>query len=136
MDVRKHGNPEWQGNQMQTEPDQYTQAEDGKTELSLVHFTLTNPSWRPPPDAQQFVQTVQQESMITVPERSCGDGILQVDLNDSSTYGSYQKREGPPNSDLNTMSISTRYLHDRHFRQVGSRYQRPAMETTPLLSSH
>jgi hypothetical protein len=26
---------------------QYTQAEDGKTEMSLVHFTLTNPGWKP-----------------------------------------------------------------------------------------
>jgi hypothetical protein len=26
---------------------QYTQAEDAKTEMSLVHFTLTNPGWKP-----------------------------------------------------------------------------------------
>ena len=31
------------------------QAEDGKTELSLVHFTLTNPEWQPPADAEHFI---------------------------------------------------------------------------------
>jgi hypothetical protein len=29
--------------------------EDGKTELSLVHFTLMNPEWQPPTDAEDFV---------------------------------------------------------------------------------
>lgn len=134
MDVRKHGNPDWQGVQVQTAPDQYTQAEDGKTELSLVHFTLTNPCWKPPPEADQFVQAVQRESSIIASHNS-GDYMLQVDLNDSSTYGAPVRMEGPANSSPTTMSLSTLYLHDRHFRQVGSRYQRPAEETTPLLLS-
>ncbi|KAK4879577.1 hypothetical protein RN001_007723 [Aquatica leii] len=135
MDVRKHGNPEWQGVQVQTALDQYTQAEDGKTELSLVHFTITNPCWKPPSDAQQFVQAVQRESSVMIPQSS-GDYMLQVDLNDSSTYGAPVRMEGPANSNPNNMSLSTLYLHDRHFRQVGNRYQRSAEETTPLLLSH
>jgi len=57
MDVRKHGNPSWQvtSYEMDGSSDQptnnnnaYTQAENGKTELSLVHFTHTNPEWLPP----------------------------------------------------------------------------------------
>ncbi|KAF5282828.1 hypothetical protein FQR65_LT02826 [Abscondita terminalis] len=135
MDVRKHGNPDWQGAQVQTALDQYTQAEDGKTELSLVHFTITNPCWKPPSDAQQFVQAVQRESSVMVPQSS-GDYMLQVDLNDSSTYGAPVRMEGPANSNPSNMSLSTLYLHDRHFRQVGNRYQRSAEETTPLLLSH
>lgn len=82
MDVRKHGNPMWQtatqihipdraakyDNQYATDPeklqipisDQYTQAEDGKTELSLIHFTLTNPEWKPPSHAENFVTALRE----------------------------------------------------------------------------
>jgi autophagy-related protein 9 len=34
---------------------QYTQAEDGKTEMSLVHFALTNPGWRPSHDNEKYL---------------------------------------------------------------------------------
>ncbi|XP_071873693.1 autophagy-related protein 9 isoform X1 [Bombus fervidus] len=83
MDVRKHGNPTWQtvtrspvidqtgrydANQYVMDPeklqipvsDQYTQAEDGKTELSLIHFTLTNPEWKPPSHAENFVAALRE----------------------------------------------------------------------------
>ncbi|XP_060830375.1 autophagy-related protein 9A isoform X1 [Bombus pascuorum] len=83
MDVRKHGNPTWQtvtrspvidqtgrydANQYAMDPeklqipvsDQYTQAEDGKTELSLIHFTLTNPEWKPPSHAENFVAALRE----------------------------------------------------------------------------
>ncbi|XP_061934032.1 autophagy-related protein 9A isoform X2 [Apis cerana] len=40
--------------------DQYTQAEDGKTELSLIHFTLTNPEWKPPSHAENFVTALRE----------------------------------------------------------------------------
>lgn len=82
MDVRKHGNPMWQtvtqrpvqdrtagyDNQYGAElekpqipaSDPYTQAEDGKTELSLIHFTLTNPEWKPPSHAENFVTALRE----------------------------------------------------------------------------
>ncbi|XP_065340573.1 autophagy-related protein 9A [Cloeon dipterum] len=69
MDVRKHGNATWQtsvhsGDEpLPSDANQYTQAEDGKTELSLVHFTLTNPMWQPPADADKFVQTFRQQAL-------------------------------------------------------------------------
>lgn len=72
MDVRKHGNPDWQitksaGDDVHesvSPPDtnQYTQGEHGKTELSLVHFTLTNPDWKMPNDARQFVQGIKRHA--------------------------------------------------------------------------
>ncbi|XP_069678883.1 autophagy-related protein 9A isoform X1 [Periplaneta americana] len=76
MDVRRHGNPAWQtsvtspiklpsgpGEPVQhTVANQYTQAEDGKTELSLVHFTLTNPEWQPPADAEDFVTALRTQA--------------------------------------------------------------------------
>ncbi|XP_055636422.1 autophagy-related protein 9A [Toxorhynchites rutilus septentrionalis] len=74
MDVRKHGNPDWQvtnsaiekkstANTPDVENNQYTQGEHGKTELSLVHFTLTNPTWQMPPEAKHFVQGIKRYAM-------------------------------------------------------------------------
>ncbi|KAJ8974485.1 hypothetical protein NQ317_006533 [Molorchus minor] len=65
MDIKKHGNPDWQAASIQSvsesiSPDQYTQAEDGKVELSLVHFTTTNPSWKPPTEALAFVEEINE----------------------------------------------------------------------------
>ncbi|KAJ1528582.1 hypothetical protein ONE63_006985 [Megalurothrips usitatus] len=86
MDVRRHGNPTWQTSgtgaqkpgpasttayvmpssvgeqQVPCASNQYTQAEDGKTELSLVHFTMTNPHWQPPPDAESFVDALRHQA--------------------------------------------------------------------------
>lgn len=31
------------------------QAEDGKTEMSLVHFTITNPGWKPSLDSEKYL---------------------------------------------------------------------------------
>lgn len=75
MDVRKHGNPEWQpthstiGDLTETtatpptcETNKYTQGEHGKTELSLVHFTLTNPEWKMPSDAHNFVNGLKRHA--------------------------------------------------------------------------
>lgn len=70
MDVRKHGNPEWQlmnGNKekVPAEPEegQRYAVENGKTELSLVHFTLTNPEWRMPPDAKHFMKGIRKNAL-------------------------------------------------------------------------
>lgn len=84
MDVRKHGNPDWQITNSAIDKDdesteavnvvgppagppvdnnQYTQGEHGKTELSLVHFTLTNPTWQMPPEARQFVQGIKRHAL-------------------------------------------------------------------------
>ncbi|XP_072376998.1 autophagy-related protein 9A [Diabrotica undecimpunctata] len=68
MDVKKHGNPLWQvdphyyPSSASADADQYLQGEDGKVELSLIHFTTTNPAWIPPPDAQDFIDSVQEEA--------------------------------------------------------------------------
>jgi len=60
MDVRRHGNPAWQmeddkSPETVTRTNGYTQAEDGKTEMSLVHFTLTNPGWKPSGDNEKYL---------------------------------------------------------------------------------
>lgn len=79
MDVRRHGQPTWQSpllsqqsppevpNQPPAAPSEEDQlaamqAENGKTELSLVHFTLTNPEWRMPPGAEDFVEALRRQA--------------------------------------------------------------------------
>lgn len=74
MDVRTHGNPDWQPthstvgdltesiNTPLCETNQYTQGEHGKTELSLVHFALTNPDWKMPDDAKTFVNGLKKHA--------------------------------------------------------------------------
>lgn len=59
MDVRRHGNRQWAA-EGQTEATHYQQAEDGKTELSLIHFTLTNPQWKPPAECTAFVTSIRE----------------------------------------------------------------------------
>lgn len=69
MEIRKHGNPEWQvvnSNEdlsPNIETNQYTQGENGKTELSLVHFALTNPHWKMTNEAKQFLRGVRKHAM-------------------------------------------------------------------------
>ncbi|XP_026876107.2 autophagy-related protein 9B isoform X2 [Electrophorus electricus] len=60
MDIRRHGNPQWMS-EGQTEASVYQQAENGKTELSLMHFTLKNPRWQPPQDSSFFISHVREK---------------------------------------------------------------------------
>lgn len=73
MDVRKHGNPEWQienicqsNNNTNGENENKVKCsplENGKTELSLIRFTLMNPEWQMPPVALSFVNDVRQHAL-------------------------------------------------------------------------
>lgn len=56
---------------------QCTQAEDGKTELSLIHFTLTNPEWKPPSHAENFVTALRERAMKEA-GGACGATVEQV----------------------------------------------------------
>ncbi|VDK56497.1 unnamed protein product [Anisakis simplex] len=82
LDVSKHGDPTWndgleQDEQLQPsqclelnvkeeqrrrmpshlefEQDERLRANDGKTELSLLHFFISNPDWNPPPGSMRFI---------------------------------------------------------------------------------
>ncbi|XP_077160776.1 autophagy-related protein 9B isoform X2 [Paroedura picta] len=70
LDIRNHGNPQWLS-QGRTEASVYQQAENGKTELSLVHFAITNPRWQPPPESSLFIghlkEKVQQDAAQAPP---------------------------------------------------------------------
>ncbi|KAF5903952.1 autophagy-related protein 9A-like, partial [Clarias magur] len=91
MDVRRHGNPQWMS-EGQTQASVYQQAENGKTELSLVHFTLTNPRWQPPQDSSLFIshmrEKVQQDAQAGPnPQLLLSEAPLCTSLlsNDSAT---------------------------------------------------
>ncbi|XP_060519023.1 autophagy-related protein 9A isoform X2 [Cylas formicarius] len=142
MDIRKHGNPDWQaadteGVETQVLPDQYSQAEDGKVELSLMHFTATNPEWVPPEEAKDFVENVQHEtsgaygnlatmgfwdssSMVDYEDLSLPAGhrdSIYVSHVNQSTKRSGQRwmAEGPDLfSSASNMRASTLILHNRH----------------------
>lgn len=43
-----------------TEASIYQQAEDGKTELSLMHFAITNPHWQPPRESTHFISLLKE----------------------------------------------------------------------------
>lgn len=83
MDVRKHGNPDWQPTHSTDaevpevltplcETNQYTQGENGKTELSLVHFTTCNPQWKMPTEAKQFVHSIKRHAMHDIDRTRIG----------------------------------------------------------------
>ncbi|XP_004594551.2 autophagy-related protein 9B [Ochotona princeps] len=54
MDVKRHGHPQWLS-EGQTEASLSQRAEDGKTELSLMRFSLAHPQWRPPGHSSKFL---------------------------------------------------------------------------------
>lgn len=107
MDVKKHGNPAWQllnssftknniflkncnfksKNEKVCSSTQYSQAEDGKTELSLIHFTLTNPEWKPPNNEQKFVNVLREKAKKEVSHTNIGTNPLITSLNCLSNLG-------------------------------------------------
>nr|XP_033800764.1 autophagy-related protein 9A isoform X2 [Geotrypetes seraphini] len=60
MDVRQHGHPAWTSTG-KTEASVYQQAEDGKTELSLMHFAITNPQWQPPRESTVLISLLKEK---------------------------------------------------------------------------
>ncbi len=80
MDVRRHGDASWQS-PLATRPEphhpqhhqhhqavvsqartnRYTRAEGGKTEMSLVHFSLVNPGWKPPAPSGEFIAALREQ---------------------------------------------------------------------------
>lgn len=88
LDVRKHGNPDWQITQSSEDDEipaekeakftcdtnQYTQGEHGKTELSLIHFTLTNPEWKMPAQTKHYLQSIRRHALQDLNKLKFGMG--------------------------------------------------------------
>lgn len=68
----------------------YQQAENGKTELSLMHFAITNPHWQPPLESSVFIghlkEKVQQDAANAPPAQQilCDDPICSSFLSNES----------------------------------------------------
>lgn len=95
MDIRRHGSPTWQPDnlsvidepQMPNKPAQAT--DGGKTELSLLHFTMTNPKWQPPQESSAFIaalKTQAQKDMNALPTLQ-EENALYSSLNSLSCGG-------------------------------------------------
>jgi len=99
LDVRRHGNPNWQQTtgSGETEPgtpepeetkiesNSYTQGKGGKTEMSLINFTLANPNWQPPPDAADFINNLRQHATNQV---EVLPSLSEEKLDDNPLYSS------------------------------------------------
>ncbi|KAL1116836.1 hypothetical protein AAG570_005306 [Ranatra chinensis] len=117
MDIRTHGDPTWHNlPQHPATNTQYTQAEEGKTELSLVHFTLTNPDWSPPQASEGFISGVREQAKRHL--------IPQYEQNDESLssvatgISSLLPRIGPIDSPL-LSHISGSHVHTNVSRNEG-----------------
>lgn len=109
MDVRKHGNPEWQ---MELTATSIHQSENmaaattnGKTELSLLHFTLTNPEWQMPPEALDFVNAIRQTALSDLNKAAALGPVTAVNK---------QKRDFAPLNPLAESLLSFGTIQDEY----------------------
>jgi hypothetical protein len=103
MDVRRHGHPGWHTEDQTgsgpapavplAKTNHYTQAEDGKTEMSLVHFTITNPGWKPSLDSEKYLTGLKHcaerdvAELSTVPEHESVTNPLYSSITALSNMG-------------------------------------------------
>ncbi|KAJ8255324.1 hypothetical protein GJAV_G00203580 [Gymnothorax javanicus] len=115
MDVRQHGHPAWMS-AGKTEASIYQQAEDGKTELSLMHFAITNPQWQPPRESTHFIcqlkEKVQREAA----------GASQGPLSENHIFTSIQsiQSDSEPHSLIANLLVGPPSLASLHLGRDGS----------------
>ncbi|KAM5125362.1 autophagy-related protein 9A-like, partial [Mantella aurantiaca] len=138
MDIRKHGNPQWMS-EGQTQASVYQQAENGKTELSLMHFAITNPRWQPPLESSMFIghvkEKVQQDAANAPPAQHilCDAPICNSFLsNDSATAPDNLLASVLVHPVLTSSGLPTR---DHRFTQPTSTASAAASVLTSLNSS-
>ena len=93
MDTRRHGNPNWLS---KTNTKKMFQARNGKTELSLIHFTHTNPNWKMPNESVAFMdnlrdqafkeQTITEETLTSLHPLHSSDPLNQSNSLNRSLY--------------------------------------------------
>lgn len=95
MDTRRHGNPRWLSRTTARRP---FQARNGKTELSLIHFMHTNPTWRMPNEAAAFIDQLRDQALrestsidaSTFPATSIGAAANNADETAAAGAGASQ----------------------------------------------
>ena len=54
----------WQDGDLDKDDINTQRADDGKTELSLMHFAITNPKWSPPQDQDRFLKELKVSYLV------------------------------------------------------------------------
>ncbi|XP_063692570.1 autophagy-related protein 9A-like [Bolinopsis microptera] len=106
MDIKRHGNPDWMSFGMTT-GSQLDQAEHGKTELSLINFSIRNPDWKPHENEAMYISTLRALA------KQDGEGATQNMMNSmaqSMTRGSLNS----PSSMLASMNLPSFHPPDSH----------------------
>uniref|UniRef100_A0A915Q3D9 Autophagy-related protein 9 n=1 Tax=Setaria digitata TaxID=48799 RepID=A0A915Q3D9_9BILA len=84
MDIRQHGDPHWSFDELTKEDTNgKVYANEGKTELSLIHFASNHPEWKPPPHATRFLDDIRdrmEQDMNALKEGVMDDNILLSSL--------------------------------------------------------
>ena len=89
--------------------------EDGKLELSLIHFKLTNPKWHPSEAAQdQFIDFVTKESIREMPEYEYEEGVH------ASSHGLPNDGQSVPTSSFTVSQQHPRSHHHHNQQQQSS----------------
>ncbi|CAG9539570.1 unnamed protein product [Cercopithifilaria johnstoni] len=99
MDIKQHGDPNWSFDVLTKEEianiHGRVHANDGKTELSLVHFASHFPEWKPPPSATRFLDDIRDrmaQDMNTLKEGVVDDNILLNSLHSFHPIAEQQLR--------------------------------------------
>jgi hypothetical protein len=123
LDIGKHGNPQWQptGSPDNDQPcnvstSQAMQGEEGKTELSLINFTLTNPSWKPSDTSNKFLSSVRE----TLPSNSVYDSIAAAASGNSLQF--IQPISLPPTINAKKNMTNMSYQDQPTSMPSGSKY--------------
>lgn len=115
MDVRQHGHPAWMS-AGKTEASIYQQAEDGKTELSLMHFAITNPHWQPPRESTHFISLLKEKVHR---DAAVGQqGIIAENAGFTSTHSLHNDSE--PRSLIANLLMGPPSLASLHLGREGS----------------
>ncbi|XP_045470164.1 autophagy-related protein 9A isoform X1 [Harmonia axyridis] len=139
MDIRKHGNPDWHHKNVHDRevPTQFAQAEDGKVELSLLHFKHTNPNWQPPTEAQSFFHSIQDHENEIDDLMSVDSSLHQYTPRMQFSQNHQFMRENPIQTSEKEVSRGALYLHLlRSQHEQGRSIRIPPQENTPLLFNH
>uniref|UniRef100_A0A8R1TV41 Autophagy-related protein 9 n=1 Tax=Onchocerca volvulus TaxID=6282 RepID=A0A8R1TV41_ONCVO len=100
MDIRQHGDPTWSFDELTKEEvaniHGRVHANDGKTELSLIHFASNYPGWKPPACAARFLDDIRDrmaQDMNALKEGIVDDNILLNSLHSFHPISEQQFRK-------------------------------------------
>lgn len=146
MEIRKHGNPDWQITNSaeelaspSVETNQYTQGENGKTELSLIHFALTNPHWKMPTESKQFVRGIKKHAIQDLNKARTNGGTVFNNLGGTAmgqslmSMGSLgEEYSSVVQSILQIQNLSTsQHLSMSMYQQNNYNYTQPPASQSP-----